>query len=84
MLRDFNRSWNQKADTWEKSHQDTVVGAAATGNGEIGIRRSPSPSRGSCQHLGLQLGPDTGMRAWSMMTQLSGQAASSMAPAGIF
>lgn len=37
----------------EKSHQDARVGAAPAGNGDIGIHGLPSPSRGSCQHLGL-------------------------------
>ena len=38
---------------------------------DIGITPLPSPSRGSCQHLGLHLGPDKGVGAGSLVTQLS-------------
>lgn len=55
----------------EKSHQEARVGAAPAGDGDIGISRLPSLSRGSCQHLGLHSGPDMGVGAQSTMTQLS-------------
>lgn len=70
----------------EESYQDARVGTAPAGNGDVGIHRLPSPSRGSCQHLGLHLfgARHGGARSVHDDSALSGHAASKMAPAGIF